>query len=62
MLIIANLYQLAIMSAFFNYLRAFATLLILPKICLRLTVFNTISSDIDYRNLTLTAIDALVFS
>ena len=44
MLIIVNLYQLSIMSAFFNYLRALGALFIPPKIYPELTVFNSISS------------------
>jgi len=43
MLIIANLYQLSIMSAFFNYFWAFEALFILSKICPGLTTFNSIS-------------------
>ena len=46
MLIIANLYQLLIMSAFFNYLRTLRALFIPSKICPGLTVFNNISSVI----------------
>ena len=43
-MLIANLYQLSIMSAFFNYLWTLRPLFISLKICSELTVFNNISS------------------
>jgi len=49
MLIIINLYQLSIMSAFFNYFRALGAFFIPPKICPGLIVFNNILPVIGVR-------------
>ena len=40
-----NLYQLSIMSVFFNYLRTVGALFIPPKICPGLTVFKRLRSE-----------------
>ena len=56
MLIIANLYQLSIMSTFFNYLWALGALFIPPKICPGLTVFS-ISSMVWLNNICIPYLD-----